>query len=246
MRGHDESDTTALVTRSHDGDDYASEEEAPPAVFVENVHKTYLLGVDGVTALRGVSLTVARGEILMLLGASGGGKTSLLNVMSTIDRPSRGNVRLCGVPITSRTQDSVVTDLRLRRIGLVFQSFNLISNLSAVENVRLPMDILGSLSMSDRNARALSLLSAVGLKERASHMPGQMSGGEQQRVAIARALANQPEVTPLHCPAFLPRLNAGADFAARRANRRLRQRQHRYCEDILTNILFWTFHVHCN
>lgn len=174
--------------------------EIGSCVRVEGLHKTYMLGVEGVAALRGVSLEVSYGEFVMILGTSGGGKTSLLNLIGTIDVPTRGSVSLCGSVITERTQDTELARLRLHKIGFVFQAFNLLPSLTALENVEVPMRLSGELSSEQRRARAMALLEQVGLAARADHKPSQLSGGEQQRVTIARALANSPTLLLLDEP----------------------------------------------
>lgn len=161
-------------------------------VKLRNVHKTYLLGTEGVPALRGVSLTVERGEFIVILGKSGGGKSTMLNIIGTIDRPTRGDMLLCGERVTAETPDSVLARIRLAHCSYVFQAFNLIPTLSATENVMLPMTIGGF--QGDSRGRARRLLRSVGLEHRLDHKPAQMSGGEQQRVTIARSLANDPEL----------------------------------------------------
>lgn len=169
-------------------------------VNISGVHKTYMLGVEGVAALRGVDMTVAPGEFVAICGTSGGGKTSLLNLIGTIDVPTRGRVGVCGTSITERTTDNELAKLRLHKIGFVFQAFNLLTNLTALENVEIPMRLAGELSAQDRRSRAIELLQKVGLQERANHLPSQLSGGEQQRVTIARSLANQPTLLLLDEP----------------------------------------------
>jgi putative ABC transport system ATP-binding protein len=154
-----------------------------------NLRKTYLLGKVPVEALRGVNLKVETGEFLAILGPSGSGKSTLLNLIGALDKPTDGTVLIEGVDI-SRLNDNQLADLR-RRIGFVFQFFNLIPRLTARQNVELPMAISG-LSKDERRKRAEELLEIVGLKERMNHKPTELSGGEQQRVAIARALANNP------------------------------------------------------
>lgn len=161
----------------------------------------------GVVALRDITLAegtafppVRRGEFLMLRGASGGGKTTLLNILGTIDTPSGGTITLLGNKITAKSSDRELSDLRLRKIGFVFQTFNLLATMSAFENVELPMTVLGKLSARERKARATKLLEMVGLQDRMSHLPSELSGGEQQRVTIARALANEPEILLLDEP----------------------------------------------
>jgi putative ABC transport system ATP-binding protein len=154
-----------------------------------NLRKTYVLGKVPVEALRGVNLKVEEGEFLAILGPSGSGKSTLLNLIGALDKPTEGKVFIEGVDI-STLNDSQLADLR-RRIGFVFQFFNLIPRLTAKQNVELSMAIAG-LSREERRKRAEELLEIVGLKERMNHKPAELSGGEQQRVAIARALANNP------------------------------------------------------
>lgn len=165
-----------------------------------NIHKTYLLGLDGVAALRGVSLDIKRGEFIVILGKSGGGKTSLLNILGTIDKPSKGELYIGGKRITSQTTDDEFAQLRLRNIGFVFQQFNLISTMTAHDNVCLPMILDGRLTREELSKRAHTLLTRVGVGARATHLPSQLSGGEQQRVTIARAIANCPEILLLDEP----------------------------------------------
>eukprot|EP00013_Stygamoeba_regulata_P020058 CAMPEP_0177646732 /NCGR_PEP_ID=MMETSP0447-20121125/9925_1 /TAXON_ID=0 /ORGANISM="Stygamoeba regulata, Strain BSH-02190019" /LENGTH=437 /DNA_ID=CAMNT_0019149273 /DNA_START=157 /DNA_END=1467 /DNA_ORIENTATION=- len=169
-------------------------------VDVDNVHKTYLLGVEGVPALRGVSLGVRRGEFVCVFGTSGGGKSSLLNIIGTIDQPTKGSLYLCGKRVSHHTADAQTASLRLRRIGFVFQTFNLVSSLTAVENVELPMLLEGSRSRAERRERAQELLTLVGMGDRLDHLPSQLSGGEQQRVTIARSIANDPDLLLLDEP----------------------------------------------
>jgi putative ABC transport system ATP-binding protein len=135
----------------------------------------------------------------MIRGPSGGGKTSLLNVIGTLDGATSGVVKLFGSDI-SGLKDAELSALRLEKIGFVFQSFNLLSTLSAFENVELPMSLLGKRNKAQRRSAALSLLRLVGLESRSSHLPSELSGGEQQRVAIARALANEPDLLLLDEP----------------------------------------------
>jgi putative ABC transport system ATP-binding protein len=151
--------------------------------------KTYLLGKVTVNALRGVNLKVESGDFLAVLGPSGSGKSTLLNLIGALDKPTDGKMLIEGVDISTLNDDQLA-DLR-RRIGFVFQFFNLIPRFSARENVELSMAIAG-LSRAERK-RAEDLLGTVGLAERMNHKPGELSGGEQQRVAIARALANNPK-----------------------------------------------------
>ncbi|MGQ9544985.1 MAG: ABC transporter ATP-binding protein, partial [Candidatus Bathycorpusculaceae bacterium] len=154
-----------------------------------NLRKTYLLGKVPVEALRGVNLKVEKGEFLSVLGPSGSGKSTLLNLIGALDKPTDGTVLIEGVDI-SKLNDNQLADLR-RRIGFVFQFFNLIPRFTAKQNVELSMAI-ADLSKDERSKRAEELLEIVGLKDRMNHKPAELSGGEQQRVAIARALANNP------------------------------------------------------
>jgi len=179
-------------------DPHADDEDT--LISMKNVHKTYLLGIEGVPALRGVSLRVKRGEFVCIFGTSGGGKTTMLNLMGTIDKPTKGEIKLCGVRVNSNTKDSELSLIRLQKIGFVFQTFNLLSSLTAQENVEMPMILNGLLSQSERKQRAKELLSLVGMGERLDHIPAQLSGGEQQRVTIARAIANNPELLLLDEP----------------------------------------------
>jgi len=169
-------------------------------IIANNVHKTYLLGIEGVPALRGISLRIQRGEFIVILGKSGGGKTSMLNIIGTIDKPTKGDITICGKRITSNTTDEEFAYLRLRKIGFVFQTFNLISTMTASENVALPMILDGRLNREQIVQRAKDLLDRVGMGKRLDHLPSQLSGGEQQRVTIARAVANAPDILLLDEP----------------------------------------------
>jgi putative ABC transport system ATP-binding protein len=169
-------------------------------IDAHNLHKTYLMGVEGVAAVRGISFSIQPGEFVLLYGTSGGGKTTLLNIIGLIDQPTKGRLRVCGVDVRESTSDAVYARTRLENIGFVFQAFNLVSSLSAVENVELPMALLGKLDAAERRLRAMQLLQSVGMASRASHLPSQMSGGEQQRVTIARAIANNPKLLILDEP----------------------------------------------
>lgn len=155
-----------------------------------NLKKTYMLGKVPVDALRGVNLKVKKGDFLVILGPSGSGKSTLLNMIGALDKPTKGRVLIEGFDV-STLNDNQLTDLR-RRIGFVFQFFNLIPRLTAKGNVELPMAVAG-LDRSERRKRADKLLETVGLRERIEHKPSELSGGERQRVAIARALATNPK-----------------------------------------------------
>ena len=159
-------------------------------VETTNLKKTYMLGKVPVNALQGVNLKVEKGDFLAISGPSGSGKSTLLNMIGALDKPTEGKVFIEGVDV-STLNDNRLADLR-RRIGFVFQFFNLIPRLSARENVELTMAITG-LGRDERRKHAEELLETVGLKERANHKPAELSGGERQRVAIARALANNPK-----------------------------------------------------
>jgi putative ABC transport system ATP-binding protein len=161
-----------------------------PVVETTNLKKTYVLGKVPVSALRGVNLKVEKGDFLAILGPSGSGKSTLLNMIGALDKPTEGNVIIEGADV-STLNDNALADLR-RRIGFVFQFFNLIPRLTARGNVELTMAISG-LGKDERRKRAEELLETVGLKERVNHKPAELSGGERQRVAIARALANSPK-----------------------------------------------------
>ena len=169
-------------------------------IVLRNIHKTYLIGIEGVPALRGVSLTVKKGEFLTIFGTSGGGKTTMLNIIGTIDTPSRGDIKIFDKLIKSDTSDKELSNIRLNNISFVFQSFNLFQNLNVLENVEMPMKIKGKLSYKKIRERALSLIEKVGLTNRINHFPNQLSGGEQQRVTIARALVNSPDILLLDEP----------------------------------------------
>lgn len=155
-----------------------------------NLKKTYILGKVPVNALRGVNLKVESGDFLAVLGPSGSGKSTLLNLIGALDKPTEGKMLIEGVDV-STLNDNQLADIR-RRIGFVFQFFNLIPRFTARENVELPM-VIANLSKAERRKRAGDLLETVGLRERMNHKPTELSGGEQQRVAIARALANNPK-----------------------------------------------------
>eukprot|EP01107_Rhizomastix_libera_P007818 TRINITY_DN2283_c0_g1_i2.p1 TRINITY_DN2283_c0_g1~~TRINITY_DN2283_c0_g1_i2.p1 ORF type:complete len:319 (+),score=81.20 TRINITY_DN2283_c0_g1_i2:122-1078(+) len=181
-------------------DDDVIHTESDVVISLRNVHKTYLLGIEGVPALRGVSLSIKKGEFVTIFGTSGGGKTTMLNVVGTIDKQTKGDLFLCGSNITNKTKDRDLSILRNKKMGFVFQTFNLLASLTAIENVELPMILLGELSAQERKQRAIELLEAVGMGKRLSHLPSQLSGGEQQRVTIARAMANKPELLLLDEP----------------------------------------------
>jgi len=154
--------------------------------------KVYKLGKVEYAALRGVNLAVKRGEMIAVVGPSGSGKSTLLNLIGALDRPTKGQVFIDGVDI-SRLKSKELAELRNKKIGFVFQMFNLIPYMTALENVEVPM-IASGIPPKERRERAMQLLEAVGLAARANNKPSELSGGEQQRVAIARALANSPSI----------------------------------------------------
>jgi len=162
-----------------------------------NLKKTYMLGKVPVNALRDVNLKVESGDFIAIVGPSGSGKSTLLNMIGALDKPTEGQVQIDGVDV-SALNDNQLAELR-RRIGFVFQFFNLIPRLTASENVELPLAING-INKRERKEKTRDLLKAVGLSERAEHNPTELSGGEQQRVAIARALANSPRFLLLDEP----------------------------------------------
>eukprot|EP01089_Gocevia_fonbrunei_P000164 TRINITY_DN10170_c0_g3_i1.p1 TRINITY_DN10170_c0_g3~~TRINITY_DN10170_c0_g3_i1.p1 ORF type:complete len:496 (+),score=121.10 TRINITY_DN10170_c0_g3_i1:99-1586(+) len=180
-------------------DEHEKEDDAL-ILTMKNIHKTYLLGVEGVPALRGVSLSVRRGEFLVIFGTSGGGKTSLLNIIGTIDKPTKGSMKIAGTRISKSTTDTELSELRRNKLGFVFQTFNLLSSLNALENVMLPMILAGKYTREERIRRAKDLLRRVGMGKRFNHVPSQLSGGEQQRVTIARSIANEPDILLLDEP----------------------------------------------
>jgi len=168
-------------------------------IVVENLHKTYLLGTTAVAALRGVDLVIDKGDFVDIMGPSGSGKTTLLNLIGGLDTPTRGKIFLEGKNI-SMLSDNELADIRKERIGFVFQFYNLLPQMTALENIMVPLHFSGKLSRRGKRKRAMDLLRLVGLDERAHHTPSELSGGEQQRVAIARAFANDPAICVLDEP----------------------------------------------
>jgi putative ABC transport system ATP-binding protein len=178
-----------------------------PAVKVVDVHKVYQLKGEEVHALQGINLDVLRGEYLSVMGPSGSGKSTLFNMIGGIDTPTKGDIFIDGVDL-SEIPSKAMAWLRCRKIGFIFQTFNLIPVLSAKENVALPMTFLG-VSKKEREKKAVELLNDVGLGDRVDHRPTELSGGQQQRVAIARALANDPAIILADEPTGNLDLNTG-------------------------------------
>ncbi|HEX3974852.1 MAG TPA: ABC transporter ATP-binding protein [Solirubrobacteraceae bacterium] len=161
-----------------------------PVIDVHAVRKTYTIGDISVHALRGVSLSVHRGEYVAIMGASGSGKSTLMHILGCLDSPTAGTYRLNGLDVSEHDEDTLA-DIRGRFIGFIFQSFNLVPRTRALANVELPMSYAG-VPPGERRAHALAALEAVGLRDRVNHVPAELSGGQQQRVAIARALVTNP------------------------------------------------------
>ena len=160
---------------------------------IENLQRVFEVGSEKVHALRGISFVVNEGEFVSIMGASGSGKSTLLNILGCLDKPTAGEYYVDGNPISRRSKDELST-LRNRKIGFVFQSYNLLARTSALENVELPLLYNNTVSSKERRERAIHVLEQVGLQGRMDHMPNQLSGGQQQRVAIARALINDPVI----------------------------------------------------
>ncbi|MCA9926186.1 MAG: ABC transporter ATP-binding protein [Anaerolineales bacterium] len=163
-----------------------------PIIVVDDIHKSYLMGKEAVPALRGVSFEIQAGEFVCLMGPSGSGKTTLLNIVGGLDEPSRGHIVVEGENLVALSENALA-QLRLHKMGFIFQNYNLLGNFTAQENVEAPM-VLAKTSRRERRQRAKELLERVDLGDRTHHYPSELSGGQQQRVAIARALANDPPI----------------------------------------------------
>lgn len=161
-------------------------------IHLEHIQKSYYIGAEKVSVLRDIQLSVHQGEFISIMGPSGAGKSTLMNILGCLDRPTEGSYVLDGSEV-SNLDDNQLAVIRNRKIGFVFQSFNLLPRLSALDNVILPM-IYGNVDKSERKARAEKMLASIGLGDRIDYMPSEMSGGQRQRVAIARALINHPAI----------------------------------------------------
>lgn len=179
----------ALQPKRHNGTHPASER---PMIEVRNLRKEYVMGTERVIALDRINLDIARGQICCIYGESGSGKSTLLNQLAGMERPTRGGVRIGGI-VVSRLDERELAEFRQKHIGFVFQSYNLLPGLNAVENVAMPLMFRG-VPREEREARARAILRRVGLGKRLNHYPSQMSGGQQQRVGIARAFVTRPQV----------------------------------------------------
>ena len=162
-------------------------------IKIEQLRRIFQVGIEEVHALKGVSFTIRTGEFVSIMGASGSGKSTLLNILGCLDRPTSGEYFIDGIAVSQRSKDELST-LRNRKIGFVFQSYNLLARTTALENVELPLLYNNTVSTKERRERAIHALEQVGLHERMMHLPNQLSGGQQQRVAIARALVNDPVI----------------------------------------------------
>jgi putative ABC transport system ATP-binding protein len=169
---------------------FGQQPEARSVIQLDHIHKTYTMGDVDVHALRGVSLRIRQGEFVAIMGASGSGKSTMMNIIGCLDRPTRGTYILDGQDVSQMSKDERA-DIRCQKIGFVFQGFNLLSRTSALENVELPM-LYSGVETARRHQRAIEALAAVGLAGREQNHSNQLSGGQQQRVAVARALVNNP------------------------------------------------------
>jgi putative ABC transport system ATP-binding protein len=165
---------------------------ADAVIAVRDLHKYYEMGETRVHALRGVSLDIGRGEFLAIMGASGSGKSTFMNILGCLDRPTSGRYLLEGVDVAG-LEKRALAHIRNQKVGFIFQGFNLLSRTTALENVELPA-LYSKIDRAERQRRASAALEMVGLADRSEHFPSQMSGGQQQRVAIARALVNEPSI----------------------------------------------------
>jgi putative ABC transport system ATP-binding protein len=182
-------DTTQALSQTETA---RSAQDGHAVIRAEDVHKYYELGETRVHALRGVSVDVQRGEFVAVMGASGSGKSTFMNILGCLDKPSSGRYLLEGVDVSQHDKRALAI-IRNQKIGFVFQGFNLLARTTALENTELPT-LYSKISKEERHGRAAEALAMVGLADRAEHFPSQMSGGQQQRVAVARALVNRPSI----------------------------------------------------
>ncbi len=170
----------------------AEEKKSLPVIQVKNLRKEYIMGEERVVALKNINLSIMKGEICCIFGTSGSGKSTLLNQLAGLEKPTRGEVRIGGVPV-SRLDENGLAAFRQKHVGFVFQSYNLLPELTAVENVAMPLMFRG-MPKAERELAAKKMLCRVGLGDRMNHYPGQMSGGQQQRAGIARAFITRPDI----------------------------------------------------
>ena len=163
-----------------------------PVIQVKDLYKIYMIGTNKVRALNGVDFSIRKGEFCCIVGTSGSGKSTLLNMMAGLEKPTKGQIIIAGEHIEKKNESQLV-NFRQAHVGFIFQSYNLMQNMTAIENVAMPLTFQG-VSKAEREARAIKMLKLVGLKKYMKHRPGQMSGGQQQRVGIARALVVNPEI----------------------------------------------------
>ena len=162
-------------------------------IKIENLTRVFHVGSEDVHALKGISFSIREGEFVSIMGASGSGKSTLLNILGCLDKPTSGSYFIDDVDVSNRSKNELST-IRNRKIGFIFQNYNLLARTSALENVELPLMYNPTVSSKERRERAIEALKAVNLENRLDHMPNQLSGGQQQRVAIARALVNDPVI----------------------------------------------------
>ncbi|WP_324027311.1 ABC transporter ATP-binding protein [Maribacter sp. BPC-D8] len=160
-------------------------------IKIENLKREFTMGAETVRALRGISFTIKEGEFVTIMGSSGSGKSTMLNILGCLDQPTSGTYEIDGVSMKDLSRNELAT-IRNEKIGFIFQSYNLLARTSAIENVELPLLYNSKVSTEERRKRAIEALKMVGLGERMDHTPAQLSGGQQQRVAIARSLVNKP------------------------------------------------------
>src|SRR6266849_3931656 len=181
-----------MATTSQPAENLTGTQDRETVILVQEIHKYYELGETRVHALRGVSVEIARGEFVTIMGASGSGKSTFMNIVGCLDKPNTGRYMLEGVEVSSLSKKELAA-IRNQKIGFVFQGFNLLSRTTALENVELPT-LYARISKSEGEKRSREALALVGLSDRVAHFPSQLSGGQQQRVAIARALVNRPSI----------------------------------------------------